>query len=125
MRGKAMGVQSMNEQATGEQGAAGAGSSSAWRARYVAALLAALPLALFGELLVRRTHHRPLGAATFASAAVLGLALTWWFTSHLSGRVSADRSPALVGRSVGRPVSRLVEGLAAVGLLVVIVRLIG
>jgi len=29
------------------------------------------PLALFGELLIAKTHHRPLGAAVFAVASVV------------------------------------------------------
>lgn len=44
-----------------------------WRDRSVAALLLALPLSLLAEWLVSSTHHRPLGAATFGSAVVLGL----------------------------------------------------
>jgi len=47
----------------------------ALRDRALAALLLTGPLALVGELLVSRTHHRPLGAATFASLALLGLVL--------------------------------------------------
>lgn len=87
------------------------GPSSAWRERCLAALLATLPLSLFGELLLRRTHHRPLGAATFASAAVLLFALTCWSTARLSGLARSGR--------------RVVWVLAAVGLVVVIGRLLG
>jgi hypothetical protein len=44
---------------------------------WLAALLAFAPLALLAELLLRRTHHRPLGAVTFAVASlVLWLGLT-------------------------------------------------
>lgn len=39
--------------------------------RWLGAALLLLPLSLLGELLIARTHHRPLGAATFATAAVL------------------------------------------------------
>jgi hypothetical protein len=39
------------------------------RRHLCAVLLAVWPLALLGELLVTRTHHRPLGAVAFACAA--------------------------------------------------------
>jgi hypothetical protein len=35
------------------------------------------PLAEFGTLLVKQTHHRPLGAATFAIIAAIVVALSW------------------------------------------------
>ncbi len=41
------------------------------RASWLAANLAFAPIALLAELLLRKTHHRPLAAATFAVAAVL------------------------------------------------------
>jgi hypothetical protein len=44
------------------------------RALLLGAALSALPLALFGGVLKSTTHHRPLGGATFAVAALLALA---------------------------------------------------
>jgi hypothetical protein len=35
------------------------------------------PLALFGMLLFKQTHHRPLGAATYAVCAAIVVALSW------------------------------------------------
>ena len=45
------------------------------RALIAGAALSALPLALFGGVLKSTTHHRPLGGATFAVAALCLLAL--------------------------------------------------
>jgi hypothetical protein len=109
------------------------GPSSAWRERCLAALLATLPLSLFGELLLRRTHHRPLGAATFASAAVLLFALTCWSTSRLSGFTRSVPSHSVPSHSVpshsvpnhSARRTGVVWALAAVGLVVVIGRLLG
>lgn len=41
------------------------------------------PLSILAEYLIARTHHRPLGAATFATAAVL----LWIFAETTSRRV--------------------------------------
>jgi hypothetical protein len=49
------------------------GARRAWLA--VALLLSFGPLSLLGEWLSRSTHHRPLGAVTFAVIAVLVMAL--------------------------------------------------
>ena len=55
--------------------ALGAGLPPADRALAAGAALSALPLALFGGVLKSTTHHRPLGGATFAVAALCLLAL--------------------------------------------------
>jgi hypothetical protein len=52
-----------------------AGLTRADRALGCGAALSALPLALFGGVLKSTTHHRPLGGATFAVAALCLLAL--------------------------------------------------
>jgi hypothetical protein len=52
-----------------------AGLPLADRALGCGAALSALPLALFGGVLKSTTHHRPLGGATFAVAALCFLAL--------------------------------------------------
>jgi hypothetical protein len=50
------------------------GLPAADRALWAGAALSALPLALFGGVLKSTTHHRPLGGATFAIAALCTLA---------------------------------------------------
>jgi hypothetical protein len=55
--------------------------------------LSALPLALFGGVLKSTTHHRPLGGATFAVAALCLLALC----IGLSFRLLRPRAPAAGG----------------------------
>lgn len=52
-------------------------SESSW----LSAVLLFPVLSLFGELLIDKTHHRPLGAATFASVALLG-----WFCAEVFTR---------------------------------------
>lgn len=52
-------------------------------ASWLAAIMAAAPLALFGELLIQRTHHRPLGAVTFATFALLA----WLVAEFVSRRI--------------------------------------
>lgn len=64
--------------------------SLAYRDFVVGALLLALPLALVGEGLVTRTHHRPLGAATFASVALIALLVT----ALVPARLRAATAPA-------------------------------
>jgi hypothetical protein len=51
------------------------GATPGDRALAAGAALSALPLALFGGVLKSTTHHRPLGGATFAVAALCLLAL--------------------------------------------------
>lgn len=41
------------------------------------------PLSILAEILIARTHHRPLGAATFASVAIL----LWIFAETTSRRL--------------------------------------
>lgn len=53
----------------------GSGVGASDRALAAGAALSALPLALFGGVLKSTTHHRPLGGATFAVAALCLLAL--------------------------------------------------
>lgn len=48
------------------------------------------PLSLLGELLIARTHHRPLGAATFATVALL----LWVGAELVSRRLLDDQVPA-------------------------------
>jgi hypothetical protein len=50
------------------------GVPDAERALVLGAALSSLPLALFGGVLKSTTHHRPLGGATFAVAALIALA---------------------------------------------------
>ncbi len=70
------------------------------------------PLALLGEWLIEKTHHRPLGAATFASVTVL-----LWLAFELSSRVlfSARR---LRPRTVERA-KRIVAGVGIISSAVV------
>ena len=62
------------------------------RALLAGAALSALPLALFGGVLKSTTHHRPLGGATFAVAALCLLVLC----IGLSFRVLGKGGPAAV-----------------------------
>ena len=62
-------------------------------ATWLCALALFAPLSIMAELLITRTHHRPLGAATFASVAVL----LWIFTEaslrrFLDPNLAGDRS---------------------------------
>lgn len=52
------------------------------RASWLSAMMLFAPLSLLAEFLVTRTHHRPLGAATFASVALL----LWIFAEVTSRR---------------------------------------
>lgn len=73
--------------------------TSGFRAVLLGFALAALPLSLFADVLKQSTHHRPLGAATFA---VLALALvlafvaaTWRLLDVLASRSLAVRRASL------------------------------
>ena len=65
------------------------------RALLAGAALSALPLALFGGVLKSTTHHRPLGGATFAVAALCVLAACIGLSFRFLGgqRPSAVKSP--------------------------------
>jgi TRAP-type uncharacterized transport system fused permease subunit len=79
--------------------------------RTLAALLLFLPLVLFAEVLLQRTHHRPLGAATYSSVAVIAFLLC---------------SAAIAQLSTPRPARlRLAWALGGVGFLIAMSRLIG
>ncbi len=69
-----------------------AGLPRADQALLAGTTLSALPLALFGGVLKSTTHHRPLGGATFAVAALCVLALC----IGLSFRVLRETSPGAV-----------------------------
>ncbi len=57
---------------------------------WLSAMLLVAPLSIFGEILLLKTHHRPLGAATFATVATL-----MWAASEIVSRrvLSPDASP--------------------------------
>jgi hypothetical protein len=84
------------------------------RPRILAALLLTLPLSLFGEVLVRQTHHRPLGAATYSSVVVIAFLLCWAAVARLRPRTLARTTAA-----------RAAWALGAGGFLVAMSRLIG
>ena len=65
------------------------------RAIALGAALASLPLALFGGVLKSSTHHRPLGGATFAVAALCLLALCGVLAYRLTGRGRASQASPL------------------------------
>jgi len=78
-----------------------------------AVLLAVLPLARLGTLLAERTHHRPLGATTFALVALVIILGFWACAARAFGmRRSAHRHNRLFGTVV-------------LGLLVVVSVLVG
>ena len=120
-----MPVQSAPEQTPSGQGlsepAEPGAPTRSWRDRCLAAVLLTLPLSLFGEILVRRTHHRPLGAATFASVTIVGFLLVW----PLTGALRQRWTPRVGTWPVYKWIERVLWALGAVGLLVVIGRLIG
>jgi hypothetical protein len=113
----AMPVQTMPVQTTPARTPPGrTAPNSSWRDRCLAAALLTLPLSLFGEILVRRTHHRPLGAATFASVTIVSFLLLWSVAAGLRQRWTPP---------VGTWVERALWTLATVGLLVAIARAVG
>jgi hypothetical protein len=71
------------------------GLRAADRAVLAGTALSALPLALFGGVLKSTTHHRPLGGATFAVAALCVLALCIGLSFRFLGGLSrgAAKSP--------------------------------
>jgi hypothetical protein len=70
-------------------------ASPADRALLLGAALSSLPLALFGGVLKSTTHHRPLGGATFAVAALclLAICIALAFRFSGGGRSAATKSP--------------------------------
>lgn len=68
--------------------AAEAGLPGADRALLAGAAMSALPLALFGGVLKSTTHHRPLGGATFAVAALGVLTLCVGLSFRFLGGLS-------------------------------------
>jgi hypothetical protein len=71
----------MTQQAK-KNGAASFSRSSA-HASWLSAVMLIAPLSLLGELLIAKTHHRPLGAATFATIAIV----LWAFVEFVSRRL--------------------------------------
>ncbi len=61
------------------------------RASWLSAMMLFAPLALIAELLIARTHHRPLGAAVFATAAIL-----LWIFAEVTSRRLLDASACSV-----------------------------
>jgi len=90
--------------------------------RTLAALLLFLPLALFAEVLVQRTHHRPLGAATYSSVAVLAFLVCSGVVAWLLAASPAFRLRLVRLRLVRL---RLAWALGGVGFLIAMSRLIG
>jgi hypothetical protein len=93
--------------------------TSGFRAVFLGLALAALPLSLFGEVLEQSTHHRPLGAATFA---VLGLALVLGFVGAVFRLFKVVERRSL---AVRRASFALLVGLGLAGVTVVLVRALG
>ncbi len=115
------------------------GAQPADRALLAGAALSSLPLALFGGVLKSTTHHRPLGGATFAVAALCLLALciglsfrafrgasgsavksTWQNLFYLGCGLSLVATMALGLSGAARP--SLVELLAVAGAVAVVAR---
>jgi len=78
------------------------------------------PLALFAEVLVVRTHHRPLGAATYSSVVVIAFLLCSAAIAQLSTpRPTGPRFRLHLVRA------QLAWALGGVGFLIAMSRLIG
>jgi len=84
------------------------------RAAVWAALLAVLPLSLFGRLLSAGTHHRPLGAVTFAIVALGVLAASLLVALRLALPVGDRAEPSALQRVLWR----LMQAAASLGALV-------
>jgi hypothetical protein len=95
-----------------------AGFPAADRALLAGAGLSALPLALFGGVLKSTTHHRPLGGATFAVAALCLLAICIGLGFRLWGSArAASKSPwqsLFILASVASLAGALLLGMATV-----------
>jgi len=95
--------------------------AAAFRTRGVARVLlgiglAALPLALLGQLLKVHTHHRPLGAATFGALALVVLLMSVALGARLYAWATADATLAR------RLVLRFAALVAVFGTAVVLLR---
>jgi hypothetical protein len=71
------------------------------------------PLSIFAEVLIARTHHRPLGAATFASVTVL----LWIFAETTSRRLLDPAYCTVRARN-----RKIVWGISSVLTSVVLIR---
>ena len=83
------------------------GSSASW----LSAALLFGPLALFAEALILKTHHRPLGAATFAVIAV-GL----WVLAEIVTRRFLDPT-VCARRATARKAAWVLSGIFSCGVL--------
>jgi hypothetical protein len=86
------------------------------RAVLVGAALAAAPLGLLGQALKLHTHHRPLGAATFAMLALVVVLVAVLVSVRLSAWVDRDPTP------LRKRARRLLVLIAVAGLGLVVVR---
>lgn len=77
------------------RGVRSAGLGGTDRALLAGTALSALPLALFGGVLKSTTHHRPLGGATFAVAALCVLALCVGLSFRFLGGLNRDAAKSL------------------------------
>jgi len=93
--------------------------TSGFRAVFLGLALAALPLALFADVLEQSTHHRPLGAATFA---VLALALVLGFVAATFRLFEILEACSF---AVRRASFAFVVALALAGVAAVLVRALG
>jgi hypothetical protein len=93
--------------------------TNGFRAVLLGLALAALPLALFAGVLEQNTHHRPLGAATFA---VLALAMVLGFVAATFRLFQVLEARSVAVRRAG---FALVVALSLAGLAAVLVRALG
>jgi hypothetical protein len=82
------------------------------RASWLSATMLLGPLSLLAELLIERTHHRPLGAATFATCAVL-----LWGLAELTSRRLLDPT-VCASRAQARRVAWIVSATFSVAIVV-------
>ncbi len=105
-------------------------------ALFAGAAVGAVPLAVLGSLLVRQTHHRPLGAATFAALAAIAVvvatfvawrALVWlkgsepgvrerWSVRLVNGAALLAFVVLLAGVATSTARSMVVDGALVAGL---------
>jgi len=84
----------------------------------VAAMITVVPLATFAGVLKSHTHHRALGAVTFAFGAAIGVAVTWAVVRRIAQGAAA-------GHHGFRIVFRVVLAAGAMSLLWAIAVLLG